>query len=72
MPTSINNFINKNQNTNVIFGERLTPDNQSIITREDYQQSDRVRYRFSDSTIMIILISDLTDAKYKPLWEIRL
>lgn len=64
-------FIAKNKLVKIVFGERLTPEGNPVITGEDLKRSDRVLYRFTDGVKVTLLFSDTRSApKFKPIWDL--
>lgn len=64
-------FIAKNKQIKIVFGEKLTPEGKTLHTREDLERCDRVLYRFSDGTRMTLKFDDISSApNYKPKWDI--
>jgi len=65
------NFISKNKNKPVIFGEKRTPNNKPIHTKIDMDSCDRVVYRLEGGEEFVLLFSDTQSAPdFSPVWAI--
>lgn len=63
------NFMRKNKSKAIVFGERRTPDNKPVLTKEDMERSDRVVYRFEDGKEMVLLaIDSSSEPNFSPNW----
>lgn len=65
------NFIKKNKELKVVFGDRRTPENRPVSNKLDLDRSDRVLYKFEDDSKITLTKDDVNSApEFKPQWAL--
>jgi hypothetical protein len=71
MTKNMLSFIEKNQVSRVVFGERRTTEGKPVVNKQDLDNSDRVLYRLEDGSQFTLTRSDVNSAPdFTPDWAI--
>jgi hypothetical protein len=70
MTPNMARFIEENEKYPVVFGQRLTPDGDEVISLSDMKASDRTEYQLRGGARFILLDSDKLSCTYSPKWYI--
>lgn len=68
---NMKNFVNANELSPIVTGERLTPDLRPIHTAKDWAVSNCVRYVLENGLAFVITLEDQQSTDYAPQWSTK-